>query len=94
MMQTFFKNQLRSFYSKIPTDCEDLAEFKHFKQTQRRFQRRDNLPVFLKGGKVDKILFGATIGLTVIGFIHTMRFLYSMSYPTKAAPSSAKNETT
>lgn len=81
MFKIIFKNSPRCFYSQIPNDKEDLADFRKFKMTQKRFQRRDNLPVFLKGGPIDKILFVATIGFTVLGFIHTVRFLYNMSYP-------------
>lgn len=84
MIQNFFKNSRRCFrlHPQISSNNDDLAELK---KLQRRFQRRDNLPVFLKGGPADKVLFAATIGLTVLGFIHTMRLLYTMSYPTSSS---------
>jgi hypothetical protein len=48
------------------------------------FQRIDDLPVHLKGGPIDKVLFGVTMALCGIGIAYSLQTLYVMSFPKKA----------
>jgi hypothetical protein len=48
------------------------------------FQKKDGVPVYLKGGPLDKVLFGITVALCVIGTAASIQTLYVMSYPKKA----------
>jgi hypothetical protein len=48
------------------------------------FQRNDGLPVHFKGGPVDKVLFGITMALCVVGTALSLQTLYVLSYPKKA----------
>jgi len=48
------------------------------------FQRIDDLPVHMKGGPIDKVLFGITMALCVIGTAYSLQTLYVMSFPKKA----------
>jgi len=54
------------------------------KKKQALFQRIDDLPVHIKGGPVDKVLFGVTMALCVIGIGYSLQTLYVMSFPKKA----------
>jgi hypothetical protein len=48
------------------------------------FQKKDGVPVYLKGGPVDKVLFGITLALCVYGTAASLQMLYVLSYPKKA----------
>jgi hypothetical protein len=48
------------------------------------FQKIDDLPVHIKGGPVDKVLFGVTLALCVIGIGYSLQTVYVMSVPKKA----------
>lgn len=48
------------------------------------FQKNDGVPVHLKGGPVDKFLFGITVALCAIGTVASLHTLYVLSYPKKA----------
>ncbi|XP_044732974.1 cytochrome c oxidase subunit 7A, mitochondrial-like isoform X2 [Chrysoperla carnea] len=48
-----------------------------------QFQRKDGLPVFLKGGPVDKVLFGLTMSLCAVGVALSFKVYYDLSYPKK-----------
>nr|AGM32612.1 cytochrome c oxidase subunit VIIa [Coptotermes formosanus] len=54
------------------------------KKKQELFQRNDGLPIHVKGGPVDKVLFGITMALCVIGTAYSLQTLYVLSYPKKA----------
>jgi hypothetical protein len=48
------------------------------------FQRIDDLPIHIKGGPIDKVLFGVTMALCVVGIAYSLQTLYVMSVPKKA----------
>jgi len=54
------------------------------KKKQQLFQRIDDLPVHIKGGPIDKVLFGVTMALCVVGIGYSLQTLYVMSVPKKA----------
>lgn len=56
-------------------------EFLEFKRKQQRFQIKDGVPVFLKGGGSDKVLFFATAALAGLGLVGTFEFIYIMAFP-------------
>lgn len=41
-------------------------------------QAKNDIPVHLKGGKGDKILFGITLALTGVGLLGCVEFFYSI----------------
>ncbi|XP_075148355.1 cytochrome c oxidase subunit 7A2, mitochondrial-like [Haematobia irritans] len=42
---------------------------------QKKFQEKNNVPIHLKGGAKDKLLYLTTMGLTGCGLFYTMIFL-------------------
>jgi len=50
----------------------------------KQFQVDNNLPIHLKGGPGDKMLFGATVAICGIGLLGCFKFYYDMSFPKKA----------
>ncbi|XP_049784447.1 cytochrome c oxidase subunit 7A, mitochondrial-like [Schistocerca cancellata] len=57
--------------------------YKKLKAKQEKFQVNDGLPVFLKGGIVDKVLYHTTVGLCAVGLGMTFKFYYDMAVPRK-----------
>ncbi|XP_018573711.1 cytochrome c oxidase subunit 7A1, mitochondrial [Anoplophora glabripennis] len=49
-----------------------------------KFQIEDGIPVYLKGGFADKILFGISSTLCAFGIADGIYFLLSMAFPKKA----------
>lgn len=47
------------------------------------WQKQDNIPIHLKGGPVDKVLFGSTLVLCAVGLAGCLQFFYRMSFPKK-----------
>ena len=58
-------------------------EFKDFKSKQMKFQEKDGVPIHLKCGGRDKILFFITIIAAFFGFTNTIGFVYNMACPKK-----------
>lgn len=56
-------------------------EFKEFKMKQEKFQENDGVPIHLKCGGRDKILFIITIIAAFLGFTNTIGFVYHMACP-------------
>ncbi|KAK4303947.1 hypothetical protein Pmani_024073 [Petrolisthes manimaculis] len=52
-------------------------------QKMKIFQKQNNVPIHLKGGPVDKVLFGSTLILCAVGVAGCFRFFYEMSFPKK-----------
>ncbi|XP_071750381.1 cytochrome c oxidase subunit 7A2-like, mitochondrial [Centroberyx gerrardi] len=48
---------------------------------QRLFQKTDGVPVHLKGGLMDKLLYRTTMGLTVGGALYCLVALYIAAQP-------------
>ena len=71
--------------SKVKANMEHDDCFKEFKRQQQLYQKNDGLPVFLKRGKSDKILYFATLGLSVVGLIYSLGFIGQWAFfsPTK-----------
>ncbi|XP_054741895.1 cytochrome c oxidase subunit 7A1, mitochondrial [Anastrepha obliqua] len=53
--------------------------------SMKKFQANNDLPVFLKGGPADKILFGLTVGLCGLGIVSILEMVYTMGFKKKAA---------
>ncbi|XP_049605483.1 cytochrome c oxidase subunit 7A-related protein, mitochondrial-like isoform X2 [Syngnathus scovelli] len=48
---------------------------------QRLFQRSDGVPVYLKGGLMDKLLYRTTMGFTIGGALYCLVTLYFAAQP-------------
>ncbi|CAB3223683.1 unnamed protein product [Arctia plantaginis] len=53
------------------------------RQRQQQFQTEDDVPVFLKGGPFDGILYRFTMALCIIGIIGVGETIYSHAVPKK-----------
>ncbi|KAG0720670.1 Cytochrome c oxidase subunit 7A1, mitochondrial [Chionoecetes opilio] len=47
------------------------------------FQAHNSLPIHLKGGPMDKVLFGTTLVLCAAGLAGCFHFYYEMAFPPK-----------
>ncbi|KAK4300402.1 hypothetical protein Pmani_027389 [Petrolisthes manimaculis] len=47
-------------------------------QKMKIFQKQNNVPIHLKGGPVDKVLFGSTLILCAVGVAGCFRFFYEI----------------
>ncbi|NP_001165816.1 cytochrome c oxidase subunit 7A1, mitochondrial isoform X1 [Nasonia vitripennis] len=73
----------RSFYTKsLLRSQENQAKFvdkpfwlKKFKLKQAEMQKDDDVPVFIKKGFFDKVLYNITLGLTVFGLFWSAKVL-------------------
>ncbi|NXM95728.1 CX7A2 oxidase, partial [Sylvia borin] len=52
-------------------------------ENQKLFQEDNGLPVHLKGGAKDSLLYRATTGLTVFGTMYALYYLLISSMPKK-----------
>uniref|UniRef100_A0A665VJP5 Cytochrome c oxidase subunit 7A2 n=1 Tax=Echeneis naucrates TaxID=173247 RepID=A0A665VJP5_ECHNA len=52
-------------------------------EKQKLFQEDNGLPVHLKGGATDALLYRATMGLTVFGTGYVLYELWKASFPQK-----------
>ncbi|XP_066171121.1 cytochrome c oxidase subunit 7A2, mitochondrial [Sylvia atricapilla] len=52
-------------------------------ENQKLFQEDNGLPVHLKGGAKDSLLYRATTGLTVFGTMYALYYLLVSSMPKK-----------
>nr|CAD7455470.1 unnamed protein product [Timema tahoe] len=59
------------------------AKLGRIKRKQEKFQQDDGVPVYLKGGILDKFLYQATMGLSVIGLGLVLHTIYEMAVPKK-----------
>ncbi|KAH8377865.1 hypothetical protein KR093_007549 [Drosophila rubida] len=48
-------------------------------------QAVNDLPVFLKGGPADKVLFGVTAALCGVGLVSIVHMIYTMGFAKKKA---------
>ncbi|XP_056283551.1 cytochrome c oxidase subunit 7A2, mitochondrial-like [Pseudoliparis swirei] len=53
-------------------------------QKQKLFQEDNGLPIHLKGGAVDAVLYRATMTLTVLGAAYAVYELLQAAFPKKA----------
>ncbi|XP_022913062.1 cytochrome c oxidase subunit 7A, mitochondrial-like [Onthophagus taurus] len=56
------------------------TKFPALKQAQKHFGIEDHVPVYLKGGVGDKIIYIATVGLTLLGLGMSGEVLYKLSF--------------
>lgn len=63
---------------KTSVEKEATEEFREFKMKQQKFQKDDGLPIFLKAGLRDKVLYYTTLGLAGLGLISS--FSYILGY--------------
>jgi hypothetical protein len=59
-----------------PEEC-----FEKFKKKQEFFQQKDSIPIHLKCGLRDKILYYITLILAGFGLSNTIGFIFHMSLP-------------
>ncbi|XP_018787540.1 PREDICTED: cytochrome c oxidase subunit 7A1, mitochondrial [Bactrocera latifrons] len=53
--------------------------------SMKKFQAHNDVPVFLKGGPADKVLFGLTVGLCGLGIIGMLQMVYTLGFKKKSA---------
>ncbi|XP_059617081.1 cytochrome c oxidase subunit 7A1, mitochondrial-like [Phlebotomus argentipes] len=51
----------------------------------KKFQEPNGVPVFLKGGPLDKVLFGTTVFLCGVGILCFANMVYTMGFKKKQA---------
>ncbi|KAK8729844.1 hypothetical protein OTU49_008352 [Cherax quadricarinatus] len=54
------------------------------KKKMRLFQMPNDLPVHIKGGPFDRVLFALTGAICFVGLVEVGRVFYVLSYPPKA----------
>ncbi|XP_037912098.1 cytochrome c oxidase subunit 7A1, mitochondrial-like [Hermetia illucens] len=54
-------------------------------KNMQKFQAKNDLPVFLKGGPFDRALFGTTMVLCGIGLVSIVHMIYTMGFKKKNA---------
>ncbi|XP_063231278.1 cytochrome c oxidase subunit 7A, mitochondrial [Bacillus rossius redtenbacheri] len=60
-----------------------IADYSKLKKKQEHFQLDSDVPVYLKGGLFDRLLYHATLGLGAVGLALGARFFYQAAYPKK-----------
>ncbi|EAT42461.1 AAEL006000-PD [Aedes aegypti] len=55
------------------------------RKSMQTFQAKNELPVFLKGGPIDKVLFMTTMALCGVGILGIVRVIYTMGFAKKKA---------
>lgn len=66
-----------------PMDKKDVirGSLEKLKKKQQHFQKNDGLPIFLKGGPSDRILYYITVVLAFLGVTNTFAFIYQRAFP-------------
>ncbi|XP_050716263.1 cytochrome c oxidase subunit 7A1, mitochondrial-like [Eriocheir sinensis] len=54
---------------------------KYLQEKMKTFQVPDGLPVYIKGGPVDKILYALTGAVCAVGLVECVHVWYVLSYP-------------
>ncbi|NXF05064.1 COX7R oxidase, partial [Smithornis capensis] len=67
--------------SKLASDLPATDSFNKVPDLQKVFQKADGLPVHLKRGVPDKLLYRTTMALTIGGTIYCLVALYMASQP-------------
>nr|XP_020477982.1 cytochrome c oxidase subunit 7A-related protein, mitochondrial-like [Monopterus albus] len=70
--------------TKLASETGSQAEYlraNRIPDLQKLFQRADGIPVHLKGGLIDKLLYRTTMGLTVGGAFYCLVALYIAAQP-------------
>uniref|UniRef100_A0A8D3BKI8 Cytochrome c oxidase subunit 7A1, mitochondrial n=1 Tax=Scophthalmus maximus TaxID=52904 RepID=A0A8D3BKI8_SCOMX len=68
------------------TDCSSAGQLRNrIREAQKLFQEDNGLPVHLKGGSRDVLLYRATMTLTLAGTCYSVYSLFKASMPQKKA---------
>ncbi|XP_044265789.1 cytochrome c oxidase subunit 7A1, mitochondrial-like isoform X2 [Tribolium madens] len=71
---------VREFSKTAPRSTEQVSpKFHKLKQIQQKFGVEDNVPVYLKGGAGDKILYAATLAITAVGLGMSLETWYRLA---------------
>ncbi|XP_003765179.1 cytochrome c oxidase subunit 7A1, mitochondrial-like [Sarcophilus harrisii] len=81
-MRSLVVSHSRALLRSFSSSARNLFENK-VAEKQKIFQENNDLPVFLKGGSLDKILFNLTMMLSVGGTGYSLFFLGWASFPQK-----------
>ncbi|MPC30463.1 Cytochrome c oxidase subunit 7A, mitochondrial [Portunus trituberculatus] len=57
--------------------------YNKLRSTMKEFQIDNGLPIHLKGGVMDNLLFLSTLGVSGIGLFMCFKFYFSMAFPPK-----------
>ncbi|CAO1426952.1 unnamed protein product [Diamesa hyperborea] len=75
---------VRQFSQTSVKNADNIPEgYKKLKITQAKFQAHDGLPIFLKGGAMDKGLYSLTIVLCFVGMGSIGKMIYDLAVPAK-----------
>ncbi|KAF5304931.1 hypothetical protein FQR65_LT00815 [Abscondita terminalis] len=64
----------RSAVTEVPS-----SKFAKLKENQKKFQINDGVPVYLKGGFGDRVLYQFTVASTAIGFAMCLQVFYKLA---------------
>ncbi|GFT57826.1 uncharacterized protein NPIL_7211 [Nephila pilipes] len=68
-------------YRNFGTSSKKMRDMAEFKELQRQFQVDDGVPVFLKAGSKDKLLFSAIAVGVGVCFVDALNTIYKLIYP-------------
>ncbi|KAJ3665991.1 hypothetical protein Zmor_001453 [Zophobas morio] len=80
--RTFVLAQMavRHFSRTAPQNAETVTpKFQRLKEVQKKFGAEDNVPVYLKGGLFDKLLYQATVIVTLAGLGLSFQTFYDLT---------------
>ncbi|KAF5280074.1 hypothetical protein FQA39_LY18158 [Lamprigera yunnana] len=71
-------------FTRSAVKCEEVKEvpspgFKKVKELQKKFQEDNGIPVYLKGGRFDRVLYQATLVLLAITLGMSAEVIYTMA---------------
>merc|ERR1711915_323619 len=76
---------VRAFTTAAPKRASNVHPgYTKIRETMKHYQVDNGLPIHLKGGITDKLLFWTTIALNGIGIGMCLEFFYDASFPKKA----------
>uniref|UniRef100_A0A6M2DGY7 Putative cytochrome c oxidase subunit viia n=1 Tax=Xenopsylla cheopis TaxID=163159 RepID=A0A6M2DGY7_XENCH len=67
----------------VKTKGEVHPGYKTIKPIQEKFQIDNGVPVHLKGGPFDKVLYQITMGLCVVATCISAKMIYELAFPKK-----------
>nr|ACY66414.1 cytochrome c oxidase subunit VIIA putative [Scylla paramamosain] len=65
------------------TRSEAHPGYNKLRATMKEFQIDNGLPIHLKGGVMDNLLFLSTLGISGVGLFMCFNFYFSMAFPPK-----------
>ncbi|XP_037341893.2 cytochrome c oxidase subunit 7A2, mitochondrial-like isoform X1 [Pungitius pungitius] len=82
-MKCLYQQGLRQLSRRSVTSSANRQMENSVKEKQKLFQEQNGLPVHLKGGTGDALLYRATMALTVFGASYVVFELFSAAMPKK-----------